>query len=97
MYDPDLAEDVLTLIGAALAEAGFPDAVLFHTGWCGGGRPAVQCEDEVPREAFWRACAIVAMKYGWENACFDCWSSGLFANQCDHDVRMDEWPEVPRM
>lgn len=80
---------VVDTIKAAMAEAGYPLAIVSirdgYPCYVGGS---------VPLDVAWRAGALVAPLFGREAACFPCWRI-YRTPECDHDT-WDNAPPVVR-
>jgi hypothetical protein len=90
MPDADVSpERRAEMVRMALAEAGWPDAVVdVHP----DGYPML-LTGTAPRAVWWTATAIVAMAHGIEGRCWPCWQDGLSRPgvHCGHDP----WQDAP--
>jgi len=69
------AEQTAGMIQMALAEAGYPNAIVNVTRTKNGRFGVAQPRDHVPAEAWYRAGVLTFMATGRRFACFDCWLS----------------------
>lgn len=85
------------MVRAALAEAGYPDALIYETVW---GDAAFVASANVPMEAYWRAGAILGPAQGYTMTCWPCWKANGYSGEgllgrCQHDT-WDNAPPVVR-
>lgn len=93
---PVSPEAELLALRAALAEAGYPDAIVYYDPEA--GEIAVRWRqgdvELVPRSVVWKALQIV----GLVDACWPCWSARILLDDCDsiEPCAHGPWPEVVR-
>lgn len=91
---PATPEAEVVALRAALAEAGYPDAVVFVDPEHGPTiRRGYVDGPMIPLEVVWRAFVVATPSI--PVACWPCWRDGQ-GRDCTHDRLTSEWPEVTR-
>lgn len=90
---PSTPDEQVAAVQAALAEAGYPDAIVFCHPEAGVTvRMAANGVRFVPRSVTWKALLVVGLPV----ACWPCWSDLDRTEDCAHDPWAEPWPEVVR-
>lgn len=93
---PATPEAEVVALRAALAEAGYPDAIVYVGPE--NGEPTIRhaFDDQVlvPMSVAWRAFAVVCPAR--LVACWACFENPDIVGPCEHDPLTSPWPEVVR-